>query len=123
MTEIFQTQRLIIRKWIPEADAAQAFEIYGDPEVVRFLSSNKPEESVENVRAKLQPVSERYAQLNNGSGLWAIVCVFATLRETKKSMYQKIAVKEHLQELKPVHDGGLRLSDNVVNLLKQQAGE
>jgi RimJ/RimL family protein N-acetyltransferase len=72
MTEIFQTQRLIIREWIPEADAAQAFEIYGNPEVVRFLSGI-PEESVENVRVRLQRVTERYTQLNNGSGLWAIV--------------------------------------------------
>ncbi|ARV60548.1 GNAT family N-acetyltransferase [Nostocales cyanobacterium HT-58-2] len=72
MTEIFQTQRLIIRQWKPEADAVQAFEIYGDPEVVRFLSGI-PDESVENVRMRLQQVIDRYTQLNNGSGLWAII--------------------------------------------------
>ncbi|WP_017314893.1 GNAT family N-acetyltransferase [Mastigocladopsis repens] len=73
MAEIFQTQRLIIREWIPEADAAQAFEIYGDPEVVGFLSVNKPEESVATQRAALQRLVDRYVKLNNGSGVWAIV--------------------------------------------------
>ncbi|MBW4628564.1 MAG: GNAT family N-acetyltransferase [Brasilonema octagenarum HA4186-MV1] len=72
MTEIFQTQRLIIRQWSPEADAAQALEIYGDPDVMCFLSG-KPEESEQTQRASLQRVIERYAQLNNGTGAWAII--------------------------------------------------
>ncbi|NMG05556.1 GNAT family N-acetyltransferase [Brasilonema sp. UFV-L1] len=72
MTEIFQTQRLIIRQWIPEADAAQAFEIYGDSEVVRFLSCNQ-QQSVEDVQIKLQRLVENDARLNNGTGIWAIV--------------------------------------------------
>lgn len=72
MTEIFQTQRLIIREWKPEADAAQAFEIYGDPEVVRFLS-DKLEESVEKVQVRLQQEVDRNARVNNGTGFWAIM--------------------------------------------------
>ncbi|MBW4630968.1 MAG: GNAT family N-acetyltransferase [Iphinoe sp. HA4291-MV1] len=72
MTEIFQTQRLIVREWILEVDAAQAFEIYGDSEVVRFLSG-KPEENEKTQRESLQRLTERYAQLNNGTGSWAIV--------------------------------------------------
>ncbi|NMG05557.1 GNAT family N-acetyltransferase [Brasilonema sp. UFV-L1] len=71
MTEIFQTQRLIIRQWKPEADVAQAFEIYNNPEVVRFIGG-KVEESEQTQRASLQRVIERYAQLNNGTGIWAI---------------------------------------------------
>ena len=72
MTTTFQTQRLIIRRWIPEADAAQVFEMYSDPEVTRFIRG-MVEESVEAQQAKLQQAIDRYAQLNNGTGAWAIV--------------------------------------------------
>ncbi len=41
MAVMFETERLIIRDWIPEQDAKQAFEIYGDPEVTRFIGSGK----------------------------------------------------------------------------------
>ncbi len=72
MTTIYQTQRLIIRRWIPEADAVQVFEMYSDPEVMRFIGG-MIEESVEAQQAKLQQVIDRYTQLNNGTGAWAIV--------------------------------------------------
>ena len=72
MTAIFQTERLIIRKWLPENDAAQAFKMYNDPEVTRFISS-MVEESVENQKTRLQRIIDKYNQINNGSGFWAIV--------------------------------------------------
>lgn len=72
-TTIFETERLIIRAWIPSLDAEQAFEIYGDPEVMRFLGDGKTASSVKDVRARLEQVNERYAKLNNGTGYWAIL--------------------------------------------------
>jgi len=69
---IFQTQRLIIRQWIPEADAAQVFEMYSDPDVTRFIRGML-QENVEAQQARLQQVIDRYAQLKNGTGAWAIV--------------------------------------------------
>jgi hypothetical protein len=37
MVTIAETDRLIIRTWMPEEDAEQAFQIYSDPEVTGFL--------------------------------------------------------------------------------------
>jgi [ribosomal protein S5]-alanine N-acetyltransferase len=50
MTTLFETQRTIVRNWIPEEDAAQAFEIYGDREVMRFIGDGKTAASIEEVR-------------------------------------------------------------------------
>jgi RimJ/RimL family protein N-acetyltransferase len=70
----FETDRLLIRDWIPAEDAEQAFEIYSDPEVLRFLGKTPQEKSVESQRAKLQKVVDHQTQLNNGTtGFWAIV--------------------------------------------------
>ena len=68
---IFETERLIVRNWIPEQDAQQAFEIYRDPEVTYFLKTR--ETSVESQRQSLTRIVERYKQLKNGTGFWAIV--------------------------------------------------
>jgi RimJ/RimL family protein N-acetyltransferase len=73
MAVMFETDRLIIRAWGPEQDAEQAFQIYGDPQVMRFIGSGKTEASVETQQAALERVVARYAELNNGTGTWAIV--------------------------------------------------
>jgi RimJ/RimL family protein N-acetyltransferase len=67
---IFETERLIVRNWIPEQDAQQAFEIYRDPEVTYFLKTR--ETSVESQRQSLTRIVERYKQLNNGTGFWQL---------------------------------------------------
>ncbi|MGA7934929.1 MAG: GNAT family N-acetyltransferase [Kovacikia sp.] len=69
----WETERLIIRDWVPAEDSKQAFEIYGDPNVTRFIGSGKPEESLATQQANLQRMVARFAELKNGTGLWAIV--------------------------------------------------
>jgi RimJ/RimL family protein N-acetyltransferase len=73
MSVLAETERLIIRNWIPQDDAEQAFEIYSDPEVMRFIGgSDKTEESVETQRRSLQQRVDRVAAANDGTGFWAI---------------------------------------------------
>lgn len=69
----FETERLMVRDWIPKRDAAQAFKIYGDPRVMNFIGDGATAESAEFVRDRLQERIERARELNNGSGLWAVV--------------------------------------------------
>lgn len=71
MNSTFETDRLLIRPWQPQADADQAFAIYGDAEVMRFM--RPPAISVAEVRTSLEKNLARYAELNNGTGTWAIV--------------------------------------------------
>lgn len=68
----FETDRLLIRDWLPQEDAEQAFQIYGDSIVIQFIGSGKIEESIETQRLSLQRMVDRYAKLNNGTGAWAI---------------------------------------------------
>ena len=72
MSAVFETERLLIRPYTPD-DAADAFEMYGDPEVTRFLGDGIVEESVETQREALERVNRRYAELGAGFGFWAIV--------------------------------------------------
>jgi [ribosomal protein S5]-alanine N-acetyltransferase len=73
----FETDRLLIRDWIPAEDAEQAFEIYSNPEIFRFLlGHSQPSVSVENQRERLQQVVDRFAQLDDGTGFWAIIFKF-----------------------------------------------
>lgn len=72
MTNLLETERLIIRSWMPELDAEQAFAIYGDPEVTRFIGG-KTENNIDTQREKLTKVTQRYQKLNNGTGFWALV--------------------------------------------------
>lgn len=58
---------------LPEVDAEQAFEIYGNPKVTHFLDRGFPEPNIESQRQSLTEVIERYSQLNNGTGHWAVV--------------------------------------------------
>ncbi|WP_414623933.1 GNAT family N-acetyltransferase [Calothrix sp. CCY 0018] len=74
MITLLETERLIIRRWIPEIDAKQAFEIYGDAEVMRYIGTGKTEASIETQRQSLEAAIERYKQSDNTTtGAWAIV--------------------------------------------------
>jgi ribosomal-protein-alanine N-acetyltransferase len=75
MSCIFETPRLLIRMWEPDRDADAAFQIYRDPEVMRYLGlpTGKPRELVEEQREALAKTVARYAELNDGTGAWAIV--------------------------------------------------
>ncbi|MCL6749480.1 GNAT family N-acetyltransferase [Nostoc sp. CCCryo 231-06] len=59
MTILLETERLIIRSWIPEGDAEQAFAIYNDPEVTHFLGKASRPASVESQRQRLIEGIER----------------------------------------------------------------
>ncbi|MFN6514258.1 MAG: GNAT family N-acetyltransferase [Nostoc sp. CreGUA01] len=73
MTNLLETDRLIIRTWIPERDAEQAFAIYSDPEVTYFLGNGSRVTSIESQRQRLVDNIERSQRRNNGTGSWAIV--------------------------------------------------
>ncbi|MFW6296760.1 MAG: GNAT family N-acetyltransferase, partial [Halothece sp.] len=68
---MFETERLILRPWIPEEDAIQAFAIYGNAEVMGFI--RPPEKTIEAVRLKLKEDIERSRACNNGTGTWAVI--------------------------------------------------
>jgi RimJ/RimL family protein N-acetyltransferase len=70
MNSLPETDRLIIRNWNPDTEAEQAFQIYRDPEVSRFLGA--PDESVEARREKLRQRNQKHRDLNEGSGYWAM---------------------------------------------------
>ena len=69
MATIFETARLLARQWVPTEDAEQAFEMYGDPMVTRFLGRGQVEHSIEITCARLN----RYSKLNDGFGSLALV--------------------------------------------------
>ncbi|MHC5615143.1 MAG: GNAT family N-acetyltransferase [Nostoc sp.] len=73
MTILLETERLIIRSWIPERDAKQAFVIYSNPKVTHFLGKASRPASIESQRQRLIEGIERSHQRNNGTGSWAIV--------------------------------------------------
>ena len=50
---IFETNRLFARSWNLDKDIQAAFEVYGDPEVVRFLGM-EPDKSIEITRQQIQ---------------------------------------------------------------------
>ena len=67
-----ETQRLILRDWIPDEEAEQALSIYGDPVVMRYIGTGATVESVEDMRSRLHKRNALNAELNNGTGFWAI---------------------------------------------------
>lgn len=66
----FETERLKIRAWRVE-DAEEAFEMYGDPEVARYLTGT-PEESVESQRANLSKIIAAYSRMDMGLGSFPV---------------------------------------------------
>ncbi|MEP0913187.1 GNAT family N-acetyltransferase [Leptolyngbya sp. GB1-A1] len=83
----FETDRLRLRPWNPETEAEQAFEIYSDPEVVRFIGS--PDVSVEARCEKIRQRNQKYLEVNDGSGYWAIV-EKATATPVGTAIFQRI---------------------------------
>lgn len=77
MAIIAESERLIIRTWMPKEDAEDAFQIYSDPEVTRFLITKV--DSVESSYKLLQRWIAKSQEWNNGTGLWAIA-----LKETEE---------------------------------------
>jgi [ribosomal protein S5]-alanine N-acetyltransferase len=72
MKILFETQRTLVRDLMPEQDANQLFAIYSDREIMRFLSTPAAE-SIEEVRDRLEQRVKFYKELDNGTGLWAVV--------------------------------------------------
>ena len=72
---VFETERLIARPWTLQ-DAEAAFEIYGDPEVVKGLN-RAPVENLAEQRERLSAVLANNEQWAGRYGYWA-----AALRDT-----------------------------------------
>ena len=106
MIVLAETERLIIRTWIPEADAEPAFWIYSDPEVTHFLKTQV--HSVKEGQNLLERWMTRATQLNNGTGWWAILNketqeVFGTvillqLLDSERRLTQDYEVGWHLKK-------------------------
>lgn len=64
------TERLTMREWRLD-DAPAAFEMYGDPEVVRFLGGDLPVADVDAQRAWLLARAPRWQE--PGYDVWAVV--------------------------------------------------
>jgi [ribosomal protein S5]-alanine N-acetyltransferase len=62
-----ETERLRIRPLEPAADAEPLFELWGDPEAMRFV--RPPSESVEAARERLEEIA---ALSREGWGMWAL---------------------------------------------------
>lgn len=73
MSLLPDTDRLQFRDWHPDHDALSACEMYCDPEVMRFLSSGKPDPDLGAVKRRLQNAINRYGSRGDGSGCWAII--------------------------------------------------
>jgi len=61
-----ETERLVIRAWTVD-DAEDAFAMYGDPDVVEYLTGTV-EESVETQRALLEKIVGSYLAIGRGLG-------------------------------------------------------
>ncbi len=70
MSIIVETDRLIARYW-RVSDAADAFAIYGDPEVTRNLGGNAHDSSIEETEAWIVKKVETQTE-NAPRGLWAV---------------------------------------------------
>jgi RimJ/RimL family protein N-acetyltransferase len=70
---LLETPRLIIRPFDPDDtnDVADAYAMYSDPEVVRYLSGQVVPDP-ETQRERLRERRNFYAALNNRTGAWAI---------------------------------------------------
>jgi RimJ/RimL family protein N-acetyltransferase len=68
----FETERLVVRGYLM-SDAADALEMYSDPEVVRFLVGMPIVVDLEEQRAFIQRVLTKYEAMPPGFGGWAVV--------------------------------------------------
>lgn len=73
---ILETERLILRAWTLD-DAPRLFEICGDAEVMKFLGTGKPYESIEQAEEFLRWATAY--QKENGFCRWAV-----TLKENRE---------------------------------------
>jgi ribosomal-protein-alanine N-acetyltransferase len=69
---IFTTERLQARPYVLE-DVEDAFTIYSDPEVMRYLLGSQPVESLDAQREWLASRIARFAAMPAGFGAWALV--------------------------------------------------
>lgn len=69
MSTIAETERLIIRYWQPD-DIEEAFTIYGDPEVTRYLAGDARDTTIEETREWLTKKMATQAE-KAPLGLWA----------------------------------------------------
>lgn len=94
MGPTLHTDRLKLREWSVE-DAGAAFQIYGDPEVMRFLGTGEPVADLAAQQLWLAERIERYRNPENkGLGSWAMV-----ERDTKQVIGTML-----LKALTPTHD-------------------
>ncbi len=70
VTKILETERLLLRTWRLD-DAPKLFEICGDAEVMKYLGTGKPYETIEQADEFLR-WAEDY-QTENGFCRWAVV--------------------------------------------------
>lgn len=68
---IFETARLIVRPWRVE-DAEEAFAIYSDADVMRYLGSGSAHPDLAYTRSWIERIAARNASFPPGLGLWAV---------------------------------------------------
>ncbi len=66
-----QTTRLILRNWTLD-DVEDAFAIYGDVEVMRFLGSGQPHPDLQYEKNAVSALIERSREWNDMFGSWAL---------------------------------------------------
>lgn len=70
MSIILETERLILREWMPE-DSDALFAIVSDPDVMRFIENGQPWSDIERVRDWITRLNESYR--TRGFSRWAVV--------------------------------------------------
>ncbi len=91
MTKILETERLILRTWTTD-DAQRLFEICGDAEVMKYIGTRKPYETIEQAREFLIWATNyqaqnnfcRWAALEKASGVIIGSCGFARPHGTQE---------------------------------------
>ena len=70
---IFETERFDVREWALD-DVEPAFELYGDPLVLRFLGAGDtpPDPSLDVTRDRMEARVARWATDERGLGMWAV---------------------------------------------------